>query len=76
MNEYVSELMRYLTHTYGSTMKSVRHILANILKNSGVHTGFIKGILGHESVTTTKFYLEGLDDPIHKEIMSKATALI
>jgi integrase len=43
----------------GSTMKNARHTLANILKNSGVHAGFIKGILGHESVTTTKFSLEG-----------------
>lgn len=57
------------------TMKNARHTLANILKNSSIDTGFIKDILGHESVTTTEFYLEGLDDPHHKRIMRKATTL-
>lgn len=56
-------------------MKNARHTLANILKNSSINTGFIKDILGHESVATTEFYLEGLDDPIHKRIMRKATTL-
>jgi len=56
-------------------MKNARHTLANILKNSRVDTGFIKDILGHESERTTEFYLEGLDDPIHKRIMRKATTL-
>lgn len=63
-NIYIRQIAKAVGVEKDVTTYTARHSFATILKRSGAPTEFISESLGHQSVSTTKSYLDSFEDEI------------
>jgi integrase/recombinase XerD len=55
------------------TLMTARHSFSTVLKRSGVEIQQISEALGHQSITTTRSYLDSFEDDVKKEMARELT---
>lgn len=68
-NKYMRLIAKSVGIEKEITTYYARHSFATILKRSGASTEFISDSLGHQSITTTRSYLDSFEDETKKEWM-------
>jgi len=72
-NIYVRQIAKAVGVEKDVTTYTARHSFATILKRSGAPTEFISESLGHQSVATTKNYLDSFEDDVKQQYASVLT---
>ncbi|WP_020598686.1 site-specific integrase [Spirosoma panaciterrae] len=72
-NIYVRQIAKAVGVEKDVTTYTARHSFATILKRSGAPTEFISESLGHQSVATTKNYLDSFEDDVKRQYASVLT---
>lgn len=62
INNYMKKIGADIGYDKPLTTYSARHSFTTILKRSGAPLGFISESLGHQSLQTTKAYLDSFED--------------
>lgn len=73
-NIYVRQIAKSVGVEKDVTTYTARHSFATILKRSGAPTEFISESLGHQSVTTTRNYLDSFEDEIKHQYATALTS--
>ena len=68
VNRYMGRIAKTLKIDKKVTTYTARHSFSTVLKRSGVNIQNISEALGHNSVSTTKAYLDSFDDDSKKEM--------
>jgi integrase/recombinase XerD len=71
VNKYMDLIRLKLGIDKPVTLMTARHSFSTVLKRSGVGIHQISEALGHQSITTTRFYMDSFEDDVKKE-MAKA----
>ncbi|GGH59621.1 site-specific recombinase XerD [Filimonas zeae] len=70
-NRWMRKIFGELKLDFPSNTKMVRNSMATHLLYNGASTEFIKGVLGHQNITTTQIYLSSFKKPVVKEHAEK-----
>jgi integrase/recombinase XerD len=74
VNKYNKQTFEKLEINKPCTTYSARHTFSTIMKRSGANIQYISEALGHNSINTTKAYLDSFEDDTKKEMAKALTA--
>jgi integrase/recombinase XerD len=73
VNKYMEQIRTKLKIEKQITLMTARHSFSTVLKRSGVAIQQISEALGHQSINTTKSYLDSFEDDVKKEMARALT---
>jgi integrase/recombinase XerD len=76
VNKYMEQIRLKLKIEKQITLMTARHSFSTVLKRSGVAIQQISEALGHQSINTTKSYLDSFEDDVKKEMAKALTNFI